>query len=37
MDLKIINIIKSKSEKYQKLSDILKYLFVDIAHIDQTK
>jgi hypothetical protein len=37
MDSKIIEIIKSKSKKYQKLSDILKYLFVDIAHIDQSK
>ena len=33
----IIKIIKSKTEKYQKLSDILKYLFIDIAGINQTK
>lgn len=37
MNNHILNIIKSNSEKYQKLSDILKYLFVDIAHIDQSK
>ena len=37
MNNNILNIIKSNSEKYQKLSDILKYLFVDIAQIDQSK
>lgn len=33
----IISIIKSKDTKYQKLSNILKLLFVDIAGIDQNK
>ena len=35
MDKKIEDIIKSKMENYEKLSAILKYLFVDIAKISQ--
>ncbi len=37
MDNEIIRIIKSSKKKYEKLSDILKYLFVDIAGINQSK
>jgi hypothetical protein len=35
MDNQIESIITSKSKKYEKLSAILKYLFVDIAKISQ--
>ena len=37
IDSKINQIILSTDSKFQKLSKILKYLFVDIAQIDQTK
>src|SRR6185312_12668528 len=37
MDQVIRSIITGNTEKYQKLSDILKYLFVDIAGISQNK
>jgi hypothetical protein len=35
MDKKIESIITGKLKKYEKLSAILKYLFVDIAKISQ--
>jgi hypothetical protein len=35
MDKKIESIISSNTQKYEKLSAILKYLFVDIAKISQ--
>ena len=37
MDSTIIEIIQSDLKKYEKLSNILKYIFVDIAEIDQSK
>ena len=37
MDSIIIEIIQSDLKKYEKLSNILKYVFVDIAEIDQSK
>lgn len=37
MDEIIINILRSKNEKYKKLSDILYHLFVNLAEISQYK
>ena len=37
MDIEIIRIIKSSKKKYEKLSEILKYLFIDICGINQSK